>query len=158
MDDETQHRLEQRATRGDGRGAAHVLGAARAQADRPSPQRFGAIGVGAIALALATVAGAVTLSRGDDTTSVAAPATTATEPVDPVPVIAQSEASLVIFDSCASVLAELKADALERVGPYGLPGKYGPPTSQSRRPAPRRMNAPFIVPTSSTTSPFRGLT
>jgi len=118
--------LEQRATRGEERGAAHVLGAARAHAERPSPHRSGAIGVGAIALALATIAGAVTLSRGDDATSIAAPDTTTTVPVDPVPVIAQSEASLVLFNSCANVLAELKADALDRVGPYGLPGRYGP--------------------------------
>ena len=126
MDDETQRRLEQRATRGAERGAAQVLEAARARADRPAPRRTGAIGAGAIALALATLAGVITLTRGDDTTSVATPATTTTVPVDPVPVIAQSEASLVLFDDCASVLAELKADALDRVGPYGLPGRYGP--------------------------------
>ena len=127
MDDETERRLEQRARRGDARGAADVLGAARARADRPSPHRSGLIGVGAIALALATIAGAVTLSRGDDTASVAAPdTTTTTTPGDVVPIIAQSEASLVLFDSCASVLAELKADALERVGPYGVSGGYGP--------------------------------
>ena len=126
MDDETQRRLEQRATRGDERGAGRVFGAARALAERPSPRRPGAIGVGAIAVALATLAGAIALTRDDDTASVGAPATTTTGPDKPVLVVGQSEASLVLFDDCASVLADLKADALERVGPYGLSGVYGP--------------------------------
>src|SRR3970282_1221247 len=39
------------------------------------------------------------------------------------------------------------------------PGKYGPPVSHCDRDASeRRTNAPFVVPTSSRTSPFRAVT
>ena len=118
---DAQDPVEQRAGRGRPRGAEVVLAAARADADRSAPRRrtTGWV-VGAVAAAGTLLVGALVVTREDDQPVAAPGATTTTEPAGPV--VAQSEASLVLYDSCPAVLASLQAEALERVGPFGLQG------------------------------------
>ena len=84
------------------------------------------IGIRLVALAVlvgacaseATEPGVTSLTgTSADSTVATAPATTGTVPNGPVGLFASE---LVEFDSCEAFLAHIKAEALERVGPYGF--------------------------------------
>lgn len=122
MHDDIERQLERLAGRGEVRGADDAWQAARARAGAPAPKRSVALGLTAVAVAGAAIVSAVALASDDQADDrVAAPTTTSTSGAPSI-VIAQNASSLVLFDSCASVLDELEEEALERVGPYGLDG------------------------------------
>ncbi len=138
MTDDIERRLEQRAGRGEPTGADHVWRAARREADVPVPRRNLPAAAAAAAMAAALLIGAVAISTGDgprDPDIDSGP----THGSAPELVVAQSASSLVRYDDCATVLDDLKEQALERVGPYGLdasvgyyPGYYVQATAERR--------------------------
>ncbi|MEO7572077.1 MAG: beta-propeller domain-containing protein [Acidimicrobiales bacterium] len=122
MHDDIEGQLERLASRGEARGAGHVWSAARTQGAAPGGRGLWPVGMAAVVVAAAIVAGGVTITADDATPPdpVAAGPSSPTTRGAPQIVIAQNASTLVRFDDCAAVLAELKAEALERVGPYGL--------------------------------------
>jgi hypothetical protein len=127
-DDDLGRRLEARADRGDVTGPDEVWARARAQADRAPAPRRGRLAVAAVFVVGALVAGAVAIAgEGDGNTPLAKDAATTTRA--PQVLIAQNASYLAAFADCDAVLAELQAEALQRVGPFGLdgglvPGRY----------------------------------
>ena len=121
-DDDLERLLEQRAARGDARGPHDVWESAQRDARRPGrrPLRGTVLALAASFVAVATVAWAVAIDSDDPPHESAT--TSAPDGGSAERVVAQNASSLVVFDDCASVLEDLKAEALERVGPYGLDG------------------------------------
>lgn len=124
MPDDLRRDLSARADRGEPRGADAVLAAARS-GWRPAGRRHRsmlAMVAAVVVVALAAVSIVVARApEGDGSGEEAAPGKPTTTTGEE-PVVAQSASSLVRFDDCGALLAELRARALDHVGPSGLPG------------------------------------
>ncbi len=117
MDDELRDVFERRAGRSAGRSSDDVLTAARrAAGTRPGPSTRVPAGIGAAALAVAVVAAGLAIRDRDDE----APPPPGDAAAPPGLVIAQNASTLVSYGDCASLLDDIKAKALARVGPWGL--------------------------------------
>jgi uncharacterized secreted protein with C-terminal beta-propeller domain len=118
--DQLNRELEARAARGTPRGSDAVLAAARSPR-QPRATHNRLVGVAAVVAALAVAAGGIAVLSGDtDDAERAEPGdrpprdVTLDEPVN--------ASSLVSVGDCDALLDELRDEAIERVGPYGLPG------------------------------------
>jgi hypothetical protein len=117
MGDELRDVFERRAARSAGQGSDEVLAAARrlAGARHRSSTRVPAA-IGATTLALAVVAAGLAIRDGDGEEP--APSDRSAAPRELV--IAQNASALVSYGDCAGLLDDIKAQALARVGPWGL--------------------------------------